>query len=76
MQVAIINKFKQFRDQIFNCFSFCADSTMDLIDALSDNTHASSVVQLSLNPNFRRRYGSIRDAITHFAKKILNKARV
>ncbi len=68
MQVAIVNKFKQFRDQIFNCFSFRADSTMDLVDVLSGNTHATSVVQLSLNPIFRRRYGSIRDAITHFAK--------
>ena len=67
MQEAIVNKFKRFRDQIFNCFSFRADSTMDLVDALSGNTHATSVVQLSLNPLFRRKYGSIRDAITHFA---------
>lgn len=52
MQVAIVNKFKKFRDQIFNCFSFRADFT---------------VVQLCLNPIFRRRYESIRDAISHFA---------
>jgi hypothetical protein len=66
MQSAIVNKFKFFRDQIFSCFSFRADSTMDLIDALSGNTDATSVVQLSLNPIFRRKYGSVRDAISHF----------
>ncbi len=66
MQSAIVNKFKIFRDHIFASFSYRADSTMDLIDALSSNTDATSVVQLSLNPIFRRRYGSIRDAITHF----------
>jgi len=67
MQLAIVNKFKKFRDQIFSCFSFQADSTMDLVDALSANTDATSVVQLSLNPIFRRKYGSIRDAITIFS---------
>ncbi len=67
MQLPIVNKFKNFRDQIFACFSYRADSTMDLVDALSGNTDATSVVQLSLNPIFRRKYGSIRDAITNFA---------
>lgn len=67
MQSPIVNKFKNFRDQIFSCFSFRADATMELVDALSGNLDASSVVQLSLNPIFRRKYGSVRDAITHFA---------
>jgi len=39
---------------------------MNLLDALSGNTDASSVVQLSLNPAFNRGYGSVRDAIIHF----------
>ncbi len=33
-----------------------ADVLMDWVDALSSNTTARSVVQLSLNPHFRRHY--------------------
>ena len=32
---------------------------MDLVDALSSNTQAHSVVELSLNPCFRRDYNSL-----------------
>ena len=67
MLLPIVNKFKDFRDKIFKCFLFRADATMELIDALSGNTNAKSVVQLCLNPAFRRKYGSVRDAITNFA---------
>jgi hypothetical protein len=67
MLEAIISKFKNFRDQIFSCFTFRADATMELVDALSGNNDATSVVQLSLHPAFRRRYGSVRDAISNFA---------
>lgn len=70
MQSAIVNKFKNFRDHIFAAFSFRADATMDLVDALSGNTDATSVVQLSLSPVFRRRYGSVRDAITNFERDL------
>lgn len=62
----MINQFKKFRDNLFACFSYRADATMELIDALSGNTDADSVVQLSLNPTFRRRYGSVRDVISSF----------
>lgn len=62
-----VNKFKLFRDCLFSSFSFRADATMELIDALSGNTEADSVVQLSLSPIFRRRYGSVRDAIHNFS---------
>lgn len=41
---------------------------MELIDALSANQHARSITALSLNEPFRRQYGSIRDAMTHFNK--------
>ncbi len=66
MQSIILNRFKTFREKIFDCFSFRADATMELVDALSGNADASSVVQLTMNPAFRRKYGSIRDAITNF----------
>jgi DDE superfamily endonuclease len=68
MLQAIISKFKNFRDQVFRCFSHRADASMELIDALAGNTDAKSVVQLSLSPTFRRGYGSIRDAISAFDK--------
>lgn len=62
----ILNNFKTFREKIFDCFSFRADATMELVDALSGNADANRVVQLTMNPAFRRKYGSIRDAITNF----------
>lgn len=36
---------------------------MDLIDALSSNTTARSVVELSLNPHFRRHYTALNKAV-------------
>ena len=36
---------------------------MDMLDALSSNQHAHTVVELSLNPNFRRGHSSIYKAI-------------
>lgn len=62
----IVTKFKKFREQIFSCFTYRADATMELIDALSGNTDALSIVQLSLNPAFRRGYTSINSAISNF----------
>lgn len=38
---------------------------MDLLDALCSNTTAQSVVELSLNPAFRRSYNSVYDGIQH-----------
>ena len=51
---------------MYSLFQYRADATMELIDALSANQHARSITELSLNEPFRRQYGSIRDAITHF----------
>jgi hypothetical protein len=76
MLQAIICKFKNFRDQIFGCFSHRADATMALVDTLAGNSEARSVVQLSLNPTFRRGYGSIRDAIGAFDKDPGQRTRV
>jgi hypothetical protein len=39
---------------------------MDLLDALSSNSGAKSVVELSLNPLFRRNYSSIEKSIDEF----------
>jgi hypothetical protein len=64
-QTAIL-QLEQFRRQVYHSFDQRADATMDLIDALSSNTTARSVVELSLNPHFRREYSSVFDAIDNF----------
>src|SRR5207253_7701810 len=44
-----------------------ADAIMDLVDAISSNTSANSVVALSLNTLFRRNYSSVEKAIDQFS---------
>jgi hypothetical protein len=41
---------------------------MDLVDAISSNLTATSAVELSLNPAFRRKYPSLFDGIENFFK--------
>jgi hypothetical protein len=48
------SEFKSFRKQLYNEFEHCSDSVMDLLDALCSHIQSPSVVQLSLNPLFRR----------------------
>lgn len=57
------SEFQDFREQLYNQFEHRADSAMDLLDALCSNDHTSSVVELSLNPLFRREYSAIYKAI-------------
>jgi hypothetical protein len=59
----VISLFQQFRHLLHRFFPSRADAAIELVDALSGNTHADSVIQLSLNPLFRRQYSSITDAI-------------
>ena len=54
---------QQFREELYRALPRRADATMDLVDALSANTHARSVVELSLAPQFRRGHPSVHDAI-------------
>jgi hypothetical protein len=56
-------KLMQFRYQLYQHINKRADATLDLLDALSSQTHARSVVELSLNPYFRRQYSSVYKAI-------------
>jgi len=56
-------EFQKFRGEMHNQFKHLADSTMDLLDALSSNHKTTSVVQLSLNPLFRRGYSALFKAI-------------
>jgi hypothetical protein len=57
------SEFQGFREQLYNKFEHRADSKMDLLDALCSNNHSPSVVQLSLNPLFRRGYSALFKAI-------------
>ena len=61
-----ITQLEQFRQQLYQSFDLRADATMELIDALSSNTTARSVVELSLSPYFHRHYSSVNDAIGNF----------
>jgi hypothetical protein len=56
----------QFRDKVYQNFNNCkrTDMLMDLVDALSSNTTARSVVELSLNTHFRRHYTALNKAVT------------
>jgi len=58
-----VTQLEQFRQQVYQNFNKRADALMDLIDALSSNTSARTVVELSLNPCFRRDYSSLFKAI-------------
>lgn len=53
------SELKDFREQLHTKFEHYADSAMDLLDALCSNLHSPSVVQLSLNPLFRRGYSAL-----------------
>ena len=58
-----INQLCQFREHIYTSFSQRQDSLMDLLDALSANQGVDSVVELSLNPLFRRGHSALYAAI-------------
>jgi hypothetical protein len=55
----IVPIFKNFRDRVYRFFPSRRDAAMELVDALSSNKTASSVVELSLSPLHRRNYCSI-----------------
>jgi hypothetical protein len=55
----------QFRDEVYQNFNNCkrTDTLMDLVDALSSNTNARTVVELTLSPHFRRHYSALNKAV-------------
>lgn len=57
------NPLAQFRYTVYQNFDKRADSLMDLLDALSSQSHARSPVELSLSPYFRRGYSALFKAI-------------
>ncbi len=61
-----IQKLMFFRTQIHEIFSCYKDAGMDLVDALSTNNKARSVIQLSENKYFRRKCSSVGKVIEYF----------
>ena len=57
------HQLKSFREQLYQLFEHRRDSAMDLLDALCSNDRVPSVVELSLNPLFRREYSALYKAI-------------
>jgi hypothetical protein len=60
----IVSKFQSFRNRLFRLFPYRAGATMDLIDTVSAETRADSVVKLSLSDLFRRKYSSLTDVLS------------
>lgn len=54
---------EQYRQRLYESLPNRADALMNLVDALSSDTMARSVVELSLNQAFRYEYSSVYDAI-------------
>ncbi len=63
-----IEDLKQFRQEVYEFFPIRSDALLELLDSLSSNITARSIVELSLSPHFRREYSSIYDAIKFFFK--------
>jgi hypothetical protein len=67
-------EFQKFRGKLHNQFKNLADSAMDLLDALCSNNKTASVVQLSLNPLFRRGHSALFKTIGSLSFSEISKA--
>lgn len=61
-----MTQLEEFRQEVYEEYLNSGDASLDLLDALTANTTARSVVELSLNAPFRRSYGSVYTAIKKF----------
>lgn len=64
MIATIVSKFQSFRNRLFQLFHYRSGATMDLIDTVSAETSADSIVKLSLSELFRRKYSSLTDVLS------------
>lgn len=53
----------QIRHQTYSCFERSADALFDLIDALTSEPQARSLPEMSLSLAFRRKWGSVYEAL-------------
>lgn len=56
----------EYRQALYRSLDHAADATFELVDALASQTRARSVVELRLEPVFRREYSSVYHAIGAF----------
>jgi hypothetical protein len=68
------SQLSQFRQQVYQNFNKRADALMNVVDALSSNTRARSVVELSLEACFEREYTSVFKAIADFDPQAMTKS--
>jgi hypothetical protein len=61
-----VQRFQEWREQLYNSLGFRRETLLELLDSLSSNQQASTVVELSLNPLFRRDYNSLYKGIQEF----------
>jgi hypothetical protein len=65
----IVPVLNNFRDRVYRFFPSRRDAAMELVDALSSNRTASSVVELSLSSLHRRNYCSITRVLDEYLSK-------
>src|SRR5574343_1264278 len=58
-------KLTRFRERLYEWFRYRSDALVNVLDSLCDNKTARSVVELSLNAPFTRKYSSLFDAVSH-----------
>jgi hypothetical protein len=58
-----LNTMMQVRQQLWQCFTRSADALFELADALSCESAARSLPELSLSPAFRRKWASVYEAL-------------
>ena len=63
MDCNTMDRLIDFRTQIYGCFRKAGDALFNIIDALSSETAAHSLAELSLSPFCTRRWGSIYQAL-------------
>ncbi|MDJ0577679.1 MAG: transposase [Xenococcaceae cyanobacterium MO_234.B1] len=62
----MVKKFLSWRENLYKGLNARRETVIELLDALSSNQQAASVVELSLNPLFRRDYNSLYKGIQEF----------
>ncbi len=65
----IVPVLKSFRDRIYQFFPSRRDAAMELVDALSSNKTAASIVELFSSPLHRRNYCSITRVLDEYLSK-------
>ena len=60
---AVVGALVNFRQRLYDALVYRADALFNLLDSLSGNTTAQSVVELSLNAPFTRQYSSLHDGV-------------